>query len=190
MPRGSGSFRVRPHRDAQGRLIYRNNSVALGLYQLLLSLGIAGPAGLVLWDTGPAWEGPITLLLWALLLCGLAMAAWAITCLLQWQRMVLDPAGGKASFCQRSVRGRQEVECDYDDVRLRVHRVEFKSARGFWPAWRGHAVAFHPKDTRFVAAQVHDRRNAEEIAAQTELDTAIPWEFSPEAITVGEWAVL
>ena len=187
MPRGSGPFRLKSHRDYHGRLIYRNESIALALFHLLLAAMFVGFGLSLLCEFGFQWEGLPTLGLYLMVLAGLFNAYRGVIRLFDWQRLVLDPAGGQAALHVRTIRGGETVCCEYGQVRLQLHQVEYQGGRN---SWSGHAVVFHLHDKRFVAGQSGSAERAEELAAAVESETGIAWERSPDVIGVGEWDVI
>lgn len=187
MPRGTGQFRLRPRRDYQGRVVYTNGSVALGLFQILFGAVPLGGGLVVLhvsWPDSDWWAAAVG---GVALLAGLAMVAAGLAKLYRRQRLVLDGRAGQAELVESRISRRRRRRCPLEQVRLRLHEIEFSGRRR--PSWRGFALAFHVEDMRFVAAQVHSRDNAEQIAAETQAETAIPWDASSGKITLGPWGL-
>jgi len=185
MPRGTGSFRLKPVHDVRGRLIYRNNAIALALMLVPCGAFLCGGGGFVLWiTTCDDWRTGATFRdLFALVfglssfLYGLLLATFGLRSLFGRQQLVLDPVERQATFRYRRLR-RNEHHCTYDDLLLRLHALEFGDK------WRGFALAFHIAAKRFVVLQTAHRANAEEIAAETQELTGIAWEHSEEPISV------
>lgn len=184
MPRGTGSFRLKPVRDVRGRVIYRNNAIALALMLLPLGALFCGCGAFFLITTCDAWRTGVTLgdvfalVFWlSSFLCGLVLATFGLRSLFGGQELMLDPVERQATFQYRRLRGNEQAHCTYDDLLLRLHALEFADG------WRGFALAFHIAGKRFVVLQTAHRGNAEEIAAETQELTGIAWEHSEEPIS-------
>ena len=135
------------------------------------------------------WEILPTVVGLLAMLGGLSWGAHGVACVFEWQHLVVSPAERVAVFRNRTIRGQTEAVYPYEEVRLHVRPVEYGGS-GRSSFWRGFGVVFDFGDQRFVLAQVASRQNAEEIANQAESDTGIPWEHSPEAISVAAMDVI
>ncbi|KKL93057.1 hypothetical protein LCGC14_1878500 [marine sediment metagenome] len=183
MPRGDGPFRLRPRINLQGQIVYRNEAIAVALVIALFGGPMTAGGVFLLWDTKFAWEGVPTVIGAVLVIGGLFVLGLAIHRLFERQRLLLDPVQRVAVFTVKTLLGRRDVRCDYEDLRLCLHEMAYLTGRAYFPTtWRGWAVVFHLPGERFVIAQISALEAAERYAAETAEQAGIAWQRSTEKI--------
>lgn len=181
MPNITENYELRPVRDAQGRVVYREYKTALCLLFMVFGVGPLLLAPVLLSEVEHDFS-------WTLLLCGWGLIAAGVLLIVRgaalafWRRkLVFDERWKEVLLEKRTVFRTYGNSVPYGEVEAAIQKVALVGQG----TWHGFELVVFIDDSAIVLARKKKREEVVPIAERFQELTGMPWRDSEESIQRG-----